>query len=249
MMNDQSTSFNEDQMLHLGTMTLKLTRIARLKLFAQQRRLEGPGELGNAIGRKANQTSDLLNGRASFGEKVARSIEDFAQLPTGWLDQTDANSSTDLAVANENTLQPKTDAIDIPILGVEGSMGDGSEQVDEVVVSTLALTAQWLDKNIRPVTALSNLRFIHGYGDSMKPTFSNGDLLLVDGGIREILIDGIYVLNAHGRLFIKRVRQRMDGKFEISSDNPTVKTVDVLDGTHSVLILGRVVWAWNGIKL
>ena len=48
---------------------------------------------------------------------------------------------------------------------------------------------------------------------------------------------------------IKRVRQRMDGKMEISSDNPTVKTVDVLNGGHSVNILGRVVWCWNGRKI
>ena len=51
------------------------------------------------------------------------------------------------------------------------------------------------------------------------------------------------------RVYIKRVRQRMDGVVEISSDNATVKTVDVLNGDHRIDILGRVVWCWNGRKL
>jgi phage repressor protein C with HTH and peptisase S24 domain len=56
-------------------------------------------------------------------------------------------------------------------------------------------------------------------------------------------------LEAHGRLFIKRVRQRLDGSYEISSDNPAHKTVDVLDGAHEVRVIGRVLWAWNGRKM
>ena len=40
-----------------------------------------------------------------------------------------------------------------------------------------------------------------------------------------------------------------DKAIEISSDNATVKTVDVLNGDHRIDILGRVVWCWNGRKL
>ena len=76
-------------------MSLKLIRIQRLKEFAAARGLDGPVALGNAIGRKANQVSDLLNSRGSFGEKLARSIEDFAGLPTGWLDTIDEQNDTE----------------------------------------------------------------------------------------------------------------------------------------------------------
>lgn len=43
--------------------------------------------------------------------------------------------------------------------------------------------------------------------------------------------------------------QRIDGHYEISSDNPTVKTVDVLNGDNKVNLLGRVVFAWNGSRM
>jgi phage repressor protein C with HTH and peptisase S24 domain len=74
-------------------------------------------------------------------------------------------------------------------------------------------------------------------------------VLLVDTDMCDVKIDGIYVLKAHDRLFIKRVRQRLDGSYEISSDNPTHRTVDTLNGDHQVEVKGRVVWCWNGRKL
>lgn len=47
---------------------------------------DSPGELARLIGKKPNQVTNLLGGHSSFGEKVARSIELAAGLPTGWLD-------------------------------------------------------------------------------------------------------------------------------------------------------------------
>lgn len=137
----------------------------------------------------------------------------------------------------------------VSLLAAAASMGPGSEQHDDVVVGRLTLSPTWISKSLKPLTSPGNLRFIHGYGDSMEPTFIDGDILLVDAGVRDVKVDGIYVLAANERLYIKRVRQRMDGTFEISSDNPTVKTVDVLDGSRPVDVLGRVVWLWNGRKL
>lgn len=85
-MNDLQTLFNESAVSTSGRMSLKLIRIQRLKRFMVLRELEGPVQLGKAIGKSASQASDLLSGLASFGEKVSRSIEEFAGLPANWLD-------------------------------------------------------------------------------------------------------------------------------------------------------------------
>ena len=140
-------------------------------------------------------------------------------------------------------------AVRVPVLANAASMGGGLDLcAEDVICGELTLTPQFVAEQLRPVRP-GALRFIHGYGDSMAPTFNSGDVLLVDTDMREVRIDGIYVLEAHGRLFIKRVRQRLDGRYEISSDNPTHKTVDTLNGDHQVEIKGRVIWAWNGRKL
>lgn len=145
------------------------------------------------------------------------------------------------------TAEPE--GICVPLLANSASMGGGDELLEnDVLLGTITLAQQFVTAKIRP-TRIEALRFIHAYGDSMEPTFSSGDILLVDSGVREVKIDGIYVLSAHARLFVKRVRQRIDGKFEISSDNPTHKTVDVLNGDHNVQVIGRVLWVWGGHKL
>ena len=92
-MNDMSTPFDEVDMPPSGGMSLKLIRISRLKQFATMRGLDGPVDIGKAIGKKPNQTSDLLSGKAPFGEKVALSITEFAGLPLGWLDTLDAEQN------------------------------------------------------------------------------------------------------------------------------------------------------------
>ncbi|MGE0383453.1 MAG: XRE family transcriptional regulator [Gammaproteobacteria bacterium] len=140
--------------------------------------------------------------------------------------------------------------VSIPVLANSVSMGPGDDQLDhDAVVNRLTLSQEWLHQRLPTVTSTEALRVLSAYGDSMSPTFSDGDLLLVDTGIGAVKIDGVYVLRTNGRLFVKRVRQRIDGTFEISSDNPTVKTVDELSGKHEVSVLGRVVWAWNGRRL
>jgi hypothetical protein len=145
---------------------------------------------------------------------------------------------------------PGFEQISIAKLANAASMGHGSEMLpDDVVVGRLTLSPSWIARTLKPISKMENLRFIHGYGDSMEPTFTDGDILLVDAGVQEVKIDGIYVLEAQDRLFIKRVRQRIDGQFEISSDNQNVKTVDVLTGNAAVQVKGRVVWVWNGKKM
>ena len=144
---------------------------------------------------------------------------------------------------------PGEAGIPVAILSNAASMGGGADALSEdVLCGQISLSPTFVHDYIRPTRA-DALRFLHSYGDSMHPTFNSGDVLLVDTGVREPRIDGVYVLAAHGRLFIKRVRQRMDGSMEVSSDNPCHKTVDTLNGDHTIDVLGRVVWCWNGRKV
>lgn len=148
------------------------------------------------------------------------------------------------------TPQPGEMAVDIPLLANAGSMGPGTDvEHDDVIIGALRLSSEWVQKRIRP-TSLAALSFIHAYGDSMSPTFEDGDILLVDTGRKDpSMADGVYVLGTHKRVFIKRVSERFDGSRMVSSDNKNVPLVQELNGDSEIEVLGRVVWAWNGRKL
>lgn len=142
------------------------------------------------------------------------------------------------------------DAIKVQLLANSGSMGTGSDTLpDDVLVGQISLSPEWVRGRIRP-SSVDALRFIHAYGDSMCPTFADGDVLLVDTGAKDpSRADGVYVLSTAVRVFIKRVTSRFDGGFDVSSDNPAVKVISSLNGEHDVNVLGRVVWVWNGKRL
>lgn len=173
-------------------------------------------------------------------------------LPVGWMDISDDEhhklNRTDRLNIREN-INEYSNAVSLPLLNISASMGAGENNYDEIVVDMLRVSKSWINKTLSPISDIRNLSFIHAIGDSMSPTFGDGDILLVDSGIKNVTSDSVYVIEAHERLFIKRVRRRLDGKYEISSDNPAVKTVDTLNGNHQVTIKGRVVWVWNGRKV
>lgn len=189
---------------------------------------------------------------ASFGERSAKNWEVRLRIADGQLVNAGRPALLGQTVAASLVpdAAPGVPTVRVPLLANAGSMGTGSDvQHEDVLVGHISLSEQWVSRRLQPSSSAA-LRFIHAYGDSMHPTFEDGDVLLVDTGMRDAkTIDGVYVMAANDRVYIKRVRQRMDGVVEISSDNPTVKTVDVLNGDHSVDVLGRVVWCWNGRKL
>lgn len=221
-------------------------------------------QLARACGVRPPSVNGWLNGKSKFlrGENLLKAAKTL-QVSEEWLatgkgpmrlEATHVNPRglADTALLdNLIYLDPLTHSgkVAIPVLAAVPSMGAGEtlNYDGDQIINVLPVSRTWLERNVKAKP--DNLRVITGAGDSMHPTFSNGDMLLVDVSKIKVDVDGVYVLSAHDRLFIKRVRQRLDGHFEVSSDNPTVKTVDVLNGEHEIKVHGRVVWAWNGRAL
>lgn len=185
--------------------------------------------------------SGALTAEAALGVRATWILAGEGEMLTG---------GTAPAVIEAHAPAYPEDSVRIPLLANGGSMGPGNDVLDaDYVVGDLTLSSHWINQQIRP-TNIRELRFMHANGESMAPTFSDGDVLLVDAGARDpSSTEGIYVLEVHSKTYIKRVRMRMDGSLEVSSDNANIKTVDVLNGDHEVRVIGRVVWAWNGRKL
>jgi len=203
-------------------------------------------EIWKPCGLSSGIYSQWLNGMELKGENLIK-VSKILNVNPQWL----LNGKGDkyLFKSSENIINLSNSVL-LPLLNAYGSMGNGNEvQEHEVVIDVLRVSKSWVEKTLNPISNIKNLAFIHAIGDSMHPTFNDGDILLVDSGISNVTTDSIYVLEAHERLFIKRVRRRIDGSFEISSDNLSVKTVDTLNGDHQVTIKGRVVWVWNGRRI
>jgi phage repressor protein C with HTH and peptisase S24 domain len=136
---------------------------------------------------------------------------------------------------------PAQDVVTVPRLDVGASAGAGAFAGDEQARSRIAFDRKWL----RGVSAdPKQLSMIRVEGDSMLPTLSDGDEILVDSGDASArLRDGIYVLRMDDVLMVKRLALNPAAKrVTVKSDNPAYPSwPDCPLG--QVDVVGRVVWA------
>ncbi len=130
--------------------------------------------------------------------------------------------------------------VHIPVFDVEASAGHGALTDRESVLHFLSFRREWLRMiSSAPFDKLSVIRVD---GDSMEPTLSNGDTVLVDGTQNASRTDGIYVLQFDNYLYVKRLLMNpAKGKVAIISDNPAYAPMEDID-PDDLRIAGRVLW-------
>jgi phage repressor protein C with HTH and peptisase S24 domain len=128
----------------------------------------------------------------------------------------------------------------VPFYDVEASAGHGSHVGEEIMKSQLAFKKDWL---LKKGLQIGKCALITARGDSMEPTISHGDILLVDTSIESIKDDAIYIVQSDHHLIVKRIQQSMDGSLTIISDNMRYKDQMVSpDQAKEIKIAGRVRW-------
>jgi phage repressor protein C with HTH and peptisase S24 domain len=81
-------------------------------------------------------------------------------------------------------------------------------------------------------------------GDNMAPWLQDGDLVMVDTGIRTTITGGCLVLRyADGMMMVRRVFRNQDGTFLAKCDNEC-SPPDIIDPNNNMtypIVVGRVV--------
>lgn len=133
----------------------------------------------------------------------------------------------------------------VSIYDVSASAGHGAIVDTETVVDKLSFPPGYLRRitNTNP----RDLAIIGVKGDSMSPTISQNDVVMVDTAKRDLSFDGLFVLRDGGAsLLVKRIgRGSRSGSVILISDNrtypPTERQIEDID------VVGKVVWM--GVKV
>ncbi|MEJ7927278.1 S24 family peptidase [Sphingobium sp. AN641] len=128
----------------------------------------------------------------------------------------------------------------VPRLSLGASAGVGTLDDDERAAGVMAFDAHWLRHlGVRP----QRVAIIRVDGESMAPTLSDGDDIMVDHDDDATrLRDGVYVLRLDGVLMVKRIAiGPLRGHFSVISDNAHYPDWTDIDPAL-VDIVGRVVW-------
>ncbi len=133
-------------------------------------------------------------------------------------------------------------SIQIPRYDVHLSAGDGHlNDHKATLLDYIPFTREFLQKKLNR-SSIDDLSILEATGDSMLPTISDGDLVLIDESDKTE-IDGIFAYVQGDFAHIKRLHFMMGGKIEIVSDN-NLYSPQILSGNdlEHFRILGRVRW-------
>jgi phage repressor protein C with HTH and peptisase S24 domain len=152
------------------------------------------------------------------------------------------NEPDKLKVREERVPYGDAEFVTVPRYDVRGSAGHGAVIHSEQIVDHLAFRGEWV-RNALGVSQ-KDLALISVKGDSMEPTLSNEDLILIDMRKGHIEDNAIYVLQHNGDLLVKRIQRKLDGSLIVKSDNqrydPEILGVEAAE---RLIVVGRVVWS------
>jgi phage repressor protein C with HTH and peptisase S24 domain len=130
------------------------------------------------------------------------------------------------------------DLVAVPRLAVRASAGPGALTESEDAAGVLGFDARFMRRLTSNPSALSVIRV---EGDSMVPTLTDGDDILVDRSAAP-LRDGIYVLRMDGALNVKRLAiNPVSRSITVRSDNPAYPSWPDCE-PETIDVIGRVVW-------
>ncbi len=132
--------------------------------------------------------------------------------------------------------------IAIPFYSAKASAGSGETLPDYPEEKVMYFDRRFL-QNIIGVYP-EHAAIIQAKGDSMdggiKP-IKDGDLLIIDDSVKEIINDRIFVIQLNTDLLVKRVIKEWDGTVRLISNNPKYED-RILKENETAEIKGEVVW-------
>lgn len=199
-------------------------------------------ELAEELGTSFRALQDYEAGKSYPGGKVFEALAKLG-FNTNWIltGEGEMRREDDFDARNPTIINDKEGFVKIPRYEVSASAGGGSLVHSEQIVDHLTFRADWVRNTLGiPVSALA---LISVKGDSMEPTLSNGDVILIDMSKNGFDDNAVYVLRLNGTLLVKRVKRNFDGSVLVSSDN-TMYTPDLIDVAilDTLNVVGRVVW-------
>ena len=208
-------------------------RIAMERSHTNARELAEKAEVGRSFvydilsGKSTNPTTQKL---ASIAKVLGVSMAYLLYGEESWGER----PRDDLAFSGN----AHDDVVTIASIAVEASAGGGTLITDEREDKPFFFRRSWVRRKLNVST--NDLRVIDVRGDSMLPTLSGGDVVLVNLKDRAPSPPGIFVLFDGLGLVVKRLEFHNPEAIQIISDNP--QYAPYTRALKETNIIGRVVW-------
>lgn len=128
----------------------------------------------------------------------------------------------------------------IPGYNVQVAAGHGSLAGDESPTRELAFRRKWL--RYRGLHE-HDLALVFAKGDSMEPTISDNETVMVDTSERKLRDGHIYVIRNGDHLLVKRIQTLWNDGVQLLSDNKEYPPQEIASSElENLEVIGKVVW-------
>lgn len=196
-----------------------------------------------------------LKSNGSFGEKVARRLEDDYKMGAGYLDQPPGTHQISQAAANETRNiaelipgakrvravgpdDPSLTQIKKVKLKVQAGITGFQVEPEHYDGETQGVPTSWIEREGLDKNALLSIVV---KGESMEPGLYEGDTIVVNTADKKLVSGAVYVINYEGEAIVKRML-RDAGQWWLVSDNSDQRKYhrQLCKGAECIVI-GRVV--------
>lgn len=219
----------------------RLIRLENLRTFGL-----GPTELKKKFGRSVSYWSDMLRGQKSFGEDLARAIEESAGLPRYWMDEPHdaesqhaeaSNPHGEIGVKKSRNLIDLKNNLSFTLLPVVQFQGLDMSQKNDALIDG----QEWIST---PGQFSERAKITKMPDNSMFPEIYPGEYIAFDPGIPADAGDTVLIKDEHGGFWIRKYRPLPGGKFDAVAANDDHAPLRSSDGGLQVLAV--LVGHWRG---
>ncbi|NYT68771.1 LexA family transcriptional regulator [Pusillimonas noertemannii] len=148
--------------------------------------------------------------------------------------------------------EAKQNEIYLPVRNAAFELGYGTDDPGiELVAERIRFTRSFIRSEMPHITSLANLSLLPHADSSMEPTFSAGNLLVVDRGVNDMKGNAVYAFRLQGQVFVKRiVRNPITMSITAKSDNELHGSFEIEPAqAESLEVLGMIVYAMRGKRV
>lgn len=214
-------------------------------------------EVAQKAGIPVSTFSEYLSGR-EMKLSVAAKIAEACGVSMEWLasgrdpesampaDLRHINEVLDYETGERHSMH---DVVEFPRYDVRISAGHGALATSERMAGFIAIPRFMLPLHLQ--NAADHTIGLYVTGDSMVPTLSDNDLILVDTEVSSLVSGSVYAIRNEDEILVKRLNRTMIGDIEVISDNPRYQKQVINaelarrlweDSESPLRIIGRVVW-------
>jgi phage repressor protein C with HTH and peptisase S24 domain len=126
----------------------------------------------------------------------------------------------------------------VPKLLLEDETGIEVKRIEEGARERYAFRRMWLNSKGN----VEDLVLLEVRGDSMDPTITDGDAVLIDCSKKQVLAGSMYALRFKNAVMVRRLQPIGAARIKVMSDNKLYDSYEIDLETGHIEIIGQVIW-------